>query len=60
MLVQANISYVGGSLFPSVMRVCFLILLLFLDSGPLGKLMAAKVGMEIVVDVVKEVVTIVL
>ena len=58
--MQVNISYVGGSLFPTVMRVCFLILLLFLDSGPLGKLMAAKVGMEIVVDVVKEVVTIVL
>ena len=58
--MQVNISYVGGSLFPTVMRVCFLILLLFLDSGPLEKLMAAKVGMEIVVDVVKEVVTIVL
>ena len=58
--MQVNISYVGGSLFPTVMRVCFLILLLFLNSGPLGKLMAAKVGMEIVVDVVKEVVTIVL
>ena len=56
MSVEADISSVGGRLFGMLMRASFLSLLLFLDSGRLGKMMGVKVGMEVVVEMVVEVV----
>lgn len=51
-LAEANISNVSACFFRMVLQADFLSLFLFLDNGCLGKMMSAKVWMEVVIDLI--------